>query len=132
MTEIFLYEKERDKLKRLCDENDLEFLFLKDEYPIRLIIKPRQGLDAQISILEEEEEAVRRSPHSSMTWTLEDGVLTTTVSGGTFSISKGLRTKIETVLVKMIVYWQQFYFRNSVSALRMRAEPVTGEPEVTE
>lgn len=131
MSEISLYEAQKKKLEGLCDEHDLVFRFEKDKYPIRLIIKPMQGVGAQMSMLEDVEEAGYRSPDSSMTWTFEDGVLTTTVSGGTFSISKVLRTKIESVLVKMINYWQQYFFRDVIEkdSLRRGFMPVIDEDE---
>ena len=46
-----------------------------------------------------------------MTWIFEDGSLDTKVTGGTFTISKELRTKIENILLKMIRFWQEYFFR---------------------
>ena len=108
------------------------FRFIKDRYPITLTIKPVQGMDAQISMLENVEEVGYRSPDASMTWIFEDGVLETKVTGGTFTISKTLRGKIENVLVKMIAYWQQYFFRDVMekNALRPGVMPVIDEDEV--
>ena len=66
-----------------------------------------------------------------MTWIFEDGVLETKVTGGTFTISKTLRGKIENVLVKMIAYWQQYFFRDVMekNALRPGVMPVIDEDE---
>lgn len=131
MSEISMYEAQKKKLQGLCDEHDLVFRFIKDRYPITLTIKPVQGMDAQISMLENVEEVGYRSPDASMTWIFEDGVLETKVTGGTFTISKTLRTKIETVLVKMIAYWQQYFFRDVMekNALRPGVMPVIDEDE---
>ena len=52
MSEISMYEAQKKKLQGLCDEHDLVFRFIKDRYPITLTIKPVQGMDAQISMLE--------------------------------------------------------------------------------
>ena len=102
MSEISMYEAQKKKMQGLCDEHDLVYRFEKDRYPIIFTIKPVQGMDAQISMLENVEEVGYRSPDASMSWIFEDGGLDTKVTGGTFTISKTLRTKIESILVKMI------------------------------
>lgn len=104
MSEISMYEAQKKKMQGLCDEHDLVYRFEKDRYPIIFTIKPVQGMDAQISMLENVEEVGYRSPDASMSWIFEDGGLDTKVTGGTFTISKTLRTKIESILVKMITY----------------------------
>lgn len=131
MSEISMYEAQKKKLQGICDEHDLIYRFIKDRYPITLTIKPVQGMDAQLSMLENVEEVGYRSPDASMTWIFEDGVLETKVTGGTFTISKALRGKIENVLVKMIAYWQQYFFRDVMekNALRPGVMPVIDEDE---
>ncbi len=114
MSEISLYEAQVKKMQGLCDEHDLVYRFKKDSYPITFTIKPAQDMGAQMSMLENVEEMGYRSPDASMTWIFEDGTLTTKVQGGTFTIGKTLRTKIESILVKMINYWQQFFFRDII------------------
>jgi len=112
MSEISMYEAQKKKMQGLCDEHDLTYRFKKDKYPITFTIRPSQGMDAQMTMLENVEEVGYRSPDASMMWIFEDGVLSTKVQGGTFTISKTLRTKIELVLVKMIAFWQQYFFRD--------------------
>ena len=131
MSEISKYEAQKKKLQGLCDEHELIFRFRKDAYPISLTIRPAQGMDAQISMLENVEEVGFRSPDSAMTWIFEDGVLTTKVTGGTFTISKELRSKIENILAKMISYWQQYFFRDVMekASLRQGMMPVIDEDE---
>lgn len=114
MSEISLYEAQVKKMQGLCDEHDLVYRFKKDSYPITFTIKPAQDMESQMSMLENVEEVGYRSPDASMTWIFEDGTLTTKVQGGTFTIGKTLRTKIESILVKMINYWQQFFFRDII------------------
>lgn len=109
MSEISLYEAQVKKMQGLCDEHDLVYRFKKDSYPITFTIKPAQDMGAQMTMLENVEEVGYRSPDASMTWIFEDGTLTTKVQGGTFTIGKTLRTKIESILVKMINYWQQYF-----------------------
>lgn len=131
MSEISKYEAQKKKMQGLCDEHELIFRFEKNKYPITFSVKPVQGMDAQISMLENVEEVGYRSPDASMMWIFEDGVLTTKVTGGTFTISKELRTKIESVLVKMISYWQQYFFRDVMekNSLRTGLMPVIDEDE---
>lgn len=131
MSEISMYEAQKKKLQGLCDEHDLGFRFIKDRYPITLTIKPVQGMDAQLSMLENVEEVGYRSPDAAMMWIFSDGVLEMKVTGGTFTISKTLRGKIENVLVKMIAYWQQYFFRDVMekNALRAGLMPVIDEDE---
>lgn len=134
MSEISMYEAQKKKMQGLCDEHDLVYRFEKDKYPIIFTIKPVQGMDAQISMLENVEEVGYRSPDASMSWIFEDGGLDTKVTGGTFTISKTLRTKIESILVKMITYWQQYFFRDVMEkgALRAGLMPVIDEDEVAD
>ena len=101
MSEITLYEAQAKKMLGICDEHNLTYRFLKDRYPIIFIIRPIQGMDAQISMLEAVEEAGYISPEAEMMWIFKDGALETRVTGGTFTISKTLRTKIESILMKM-------------------------------
>lgn len=84
MSEISMYEAQKKKMQGLCDEHDLVYRFEKDRYPIIFTIKPVQGMDAQISMLENVEEVGYRSPDASMSWIFEDGGLDTKVTGGTF------------------------------------------------
>ena len=77
-------------------------------------IKPSCTMDAQISMLESVEDEGYISPAASMTWIFNDGVLETKVRGGTFTISKTTRTKIENILIKMITFWQQYFFRSVI------------------
>ena len=80
MSEISMYEAQKKKMQGLCDEHDLVYRFEKDRYPIIFTIKPVQGMDAQISMLDNVEEVGYRSPDASMSWIFEDGGLDTKVS----------------------------------------------------
>ena len=131
MSEITLYEAQAKKMQGICDEHNLTYRFLKDRYPIIFIIRPIQGMDAQISMLEAVEEAGYISPEAEMMWIFKDGALETRVTGGTFTISKTLRTKIESILMKMITYWQQYFFKDVLEkhALAAGMMPVISESE---
>lgn len=131
MSEISMYEAQKKKMQGLCDEHDLTYRFKKTVYPPVFTIKPAAGMDAQLSMLENVEETGYRSPDSAMTWIFADGKLQTKVTGGTFSISKELRTKIENILQKMITYWMQYFFRDVISrgALQRGMMPVIDESD---
>ena len=131
MSEISMYEAQKKKMQGLCDEHELVYRFEKDKYPIVFTIRPAQDMEAQISMLENVEEVGYRSPDASMSWIFEDGSLDMKVTGGTFTISKTLRTKIESILVKMISYWQQYFFRDVLEkdALRAGLMPVIDKEE---
>ena len=131
MNEYEMYNAYCGKLMNLCIENKLAHSLNCTNYPCTLTIRPEGGMDAQISMLENVEEVGYRSPDASMSWIFEDGGLDTKVTGGTFTISKTLRTKIESILVKMITYWQQYFFRDVLekNALRSGLMPVIDEDE---
>lgn len=131
MSEISKYEAQKKKLDGLCEEHDLTFRFRKDEYPITLTIRPIQGAGVQLSMLDETEGEDYISPDASMTWIFADGELTSKVSGGIFTISKTLRTKIENILLKMIAFWQQYFFRDVIEnkSLKKGTMPVIDEDE---
>lgn len=131
MSEITLYEAQKKKMEGLCDEHKLVYRFRKDKYPITFTISPMGGMEAQLTMLENAEDVGYRSPEAKMTWIFEDGNLTTKVSGGTFTISKALRTKIEAILLKMISFWQQYFFRDVIEkgSLRSGFMPVIDEAE---
>ena len=122
MSEISMYEAQKKKMEGLCEEHDLTYRFQKDTYPPTFTISPIQGMDAQLSMLENGEEAGYISPEAKMT----------KVTGGTFTITKTLRTKIESVLMKMLTYWMQYFFRDVMEkrSLKDGMMPVINEDEV--
>lgn len=134
MSEISMYDAQKKKMEGLCEEHDLTFRFQKDTYPLIFTIKPTGGIGAQMSMLENVEEVGYRSPDASMTWIFEDGNLQTKVTGGTFTISKTLRTKIENILIKMITYWQQYFFRDVIqrNALKDGMKPEIDESDAND
>lgn len=131
MSEISKYEDQKKKMQGLCEEHDLVYRFVKGKYPIIFSIRTLGGLDEQLSMLENAEEVGYRNPDAVMTWIFKDGEFNTVVTGGAFSISETLRSKIEAVLKKMITYWQQYFFRDVIEkdALRSGLMPVIDEDE---
>lgn len=129
MSEINRYDAQKKKMQGLCDEHELTWRFRKDIYPIMFTIRPVQGMDAQMSLLESVEDKGYISPDASMTWIFKDGDFETRVQGGTFTIPKVLRNKIENILLKMITYWQQYFFHDIMARgiLRSGSMPVIDE-----
>ena len=80
MSEISMYEAQKKKMEGLCEEHDLTYRFQKDTYPPTFTISPIQGMDAQLSMLENVEEAGYISPEAKMTWIFKDGSLETKVT----------------------------------------------------
>ena len=134
MSEITLYEAQVKKLQGLCDEHNLTYRFIKDRYPIICIIRPIQGMDAQLSMLECVEDNGYISPDAEVMYIFKDAALEMRVSGGTFTIAKTLRTKIESILMKMITYWQQYFFHDVMEKHSLAAGmmPVISEAEAND
>lgn len=131
MSEITKYEAQKKKLDGLCEEHDLVYRLRKNQYPITLTIRPIQGATEQLSLLEKADGEDYISPSASMKWIFADGELTTKVEGGTFTIPKVLRTKIENIFLKMISFWQQYFFQYLITAgiVSERNMPVIDEME---
>lgn len=131
MSEISKYEEQKKKMDGLCEEHDLVYRFRKDTYPITLTIRPIQGVGEQLSLLAKTEDEDYISPDAVMKWIFADGELTSRVEGGIFTISKTLRTKIENIFLKMIGFWQQYFFRDVIEkgSLRKGTMPVIDEAD---
>lgn len=52
----------REKLKGICEANNLSYVFIKNAYPIKLVIRPLGGVGEQMSMLEEATEDNYISP----------------------------------------------------------------------
>ena len=70
------FAAQRTKLKNICEEHDLTYTFIKNSYPIKLIIRPIKGVGEQMSMLEEASEDNYISPGASILFTVKDGNLT--------------------------------------------------------
>lgn len=79
----------REKLKGICEANNLSYVFIKNAYPIKLVIRPLGGVGEQMSMLEEATEDNYISPGASILFTVKDGNLTYRMSK-TFTISDTL------------------------------------------
>lgn len=107
MSEISNYEAQKKKLQGLCDEHNFTFRFFKDRYPITLVITPINDIATQMDMLGNVEETGYCSQDSSMCWYFENSEL------------------------KMISFWQQFFFRDLMENGKLRnfGVPVPDVPD---
>lgn len=130
MSEIDKYEAQKKKLDGLCEEHDLTYRFRHDSYPITLTIKPLQGVEEQLTMLEAADVKDYISPDASMVIYRKDGELATKING-TFTISEALRSKFKNIYLKLSDFWLQFFFRDLMEKelVRKSSMPVIDEDE---
>lgn len=133
MSEITKYEMQKKKLDGLCEEHDLTYRFRHDVYPITLTIRPLQGMEQQLTMLEDAEEKDFFSPDASMVIYRKDGELSLKFTGK-FSISEALRNKFKNIYLKLSDAWLQYFFREAIEdkLLRNGTMPVIDEEEADE
>lgn len=110
----------REKLKGICEANNLSYVFIKNAYPIKLVIRPLGGVGEQMSMLEEASEDNYISPGASILFTVKDGNLTYRISK-TFTISDTLFNKIKNIFKNMHYLFLQFFFRDLVEGGKLAA-----------
>ena len=93
MNESGKYEVYLKKLDGICEENGLTYALRTNRYPCTLTIKPLGGMEAQISMLEDDD-ANYISPDASIVFAFVDGDLTMRTSE-TFTIDDSLLQKIK-------------------------------------
>ena len=120
----------REKLKGICEANNLSYVFIKNAYPIKLVIRPLGGVGEQMSMLEEASEDNYISPGASILFTVKDGNLTYRISK-TFTISDTLFNKIKNIFKNMHYLWLQFFFRDLMENGKLRnfGVPVPDVPD---
>jgi len=113
--EVIMYDAQIKKLQGLCDEHELTYKLEKNTYPIRLTISPVQKQYEQGEMFPDtKKEETVIDPKAKMILIFKDGTIVTKVEDGTFTIGKALRTKMENIFVKIVAFWQQFFFRNVI------------------
>ncbi len=110
MNESGKYEVYRKKLDGICEENGLTYTLRTSRYPCTLTIKPLGGMEAQISMLEDDD-ASYISPDASIVFAHIDGDLSLKMSE-TFTISDALLSKIKRLFKNLYAMWTQFFFRD--------------------
>lgn len=130
MSEIDKYEAQMKKLDGLCEEHDLSYRFNHNQYPITLTLKPLQGMDEQLSMLEQAESKNYISPDASMVIYRKDGELAMKING-TFTISEALRSKFKNIYCKLADFWLQYFHRDTLdrNVVNSKNMPVIDEAE---
>lgn len=64
------FAAQRTKLKNICEAHDLTYTFIKNSYPIKLIIRPIKGVGEQMSMLETASEDSYISPDAYLLFTM--------------------------------------------------------------
>lgn len=108
------FAAQRTKLKNICEAHDLTYTFIKNSYPIKLIIRPIKGVGEQMSMLETASEDSYISPDAYLLFTMKDGVLVYRMSK-TFTIEDALFGKIKNIFKNMHSYYCQFFFRELIN-----------------
>lgn len=114
------FAAQRTKLKNICEAHDLTYTFIKNSYPIKLIIRPIKGVGEQMSMLETASEDSYISPDAYLLFTMKDGVLVYRMSK-TFTIEDALFGKIKNIFKNMHSYYCQFFFRELIESGRLKA-----------
>ena len=130
MSESAKYDAQMKKLEGLCEEHDLTFRFNHNSYPITLVIRPAQGMDQQLSMLENADSRDYISPDASMVIYRKDGELAMKISG-TFTLPESLRSKLKNLYIKLSDFWLQYFHRDIMQrhSLSGAAMPVIDENE---
>lgn len=124
------FAAQRTKLKNICEAHDLTYTFIKNSYPIKLIIRPIKGVGEEMSMLETASEDSYISPDAYLLFTMKDGVLVYRMSK-TFTIEDALFGKIKNIFKNMHSYYCQFFFRELIKSGRLKA--IGGKmPEIPE
>ncbi|MBR1589470.1 MAG: hypothetical protein IJ657_00100 [Acidaminococcaceae bacterium] len=131
--EVVKFDAQKKKLQGLCDEHGFVFVFDKEHYPIVLTIGVAQKQFEQGKLIDDgtPDEPIC-DPNAKVVWVFRDGNLSMTVKGGTFTIGKELRSKIENILLKMINFWQQYFFRSVIENKSLKKNGFPAMPKVDE
>ena len=131
--EVVKFDAQKKKLQGLCDEHGFVFVFDKEHYPIVLTIGVAQKQFEQGKLIDDgtPDEQVC-DPGAKAVWIFKDTNLFMKVEGGKFTIDKNLRSKIENILIKMINYWEQHFFREVVQKNMLKKNKMPDMPEADE
>lgn len=130
MSESAKYDAQMKKLDGLCEEHDLTYRFNHYQYPITLTVRPAQGMDQQLSMLEQADSRDYISPDAYMVIYRKDGELSTKIYG-TFTLPETLRSKLKNLYIKLSDFWLQYFHRDIMErhSLSGAAMPVIDEEE---
>ena len=119
----------------MADEHDLVFDLNVQQYPIVLTVSKATKKQEQQKLFDtgkNDETEPKIDPNAKIVWIFKDATLSMKVEGGTFTIGKALRTKIENIFLKIVNFWQQYYFRNTLEEDMLKDDEYPEEPDDSE
>ena len=133
MREIDKYNVLKEKLQGICDENNLTFSIQNRKYPFFMTVKPCTGLDAQMTMMENEDtgDTGYISPEAIIVFAYKDGDLAYKMSD-TINISDTLFNKIKNLFKKLYTCWVQYYFRDRTEYMESTRNNVIAECDTAE
>jgi len=128
------FDAQKNKLKSLCEEHDLVYSLNVKQYPIVLTISKATKQYQQQTLPLEEKAEVKPDidPNAKIVWIFKATALAMKVEGGTFTIDKALRAKIEGIFLKIVNFWQQYFFRDALEKNMLKKGKFPEEPEGSE
>lgn len=111
MAEIHNFEALEVKLRKLCEENELEYEFLSGGYPIMLRVYPNGEIQGQTSLIDEDEPPVT----AEIKFSVVDGDMLMEISDR-LTISETLLNKLRGIFKSMHYVYLQIYHRTSVES----------------
>ncbi len=126
------FNAQKEKLHSLCDEHDMVFDLNVEQYPIMLTVSKATKKVEQLKLMDTEDHddtEPKIDPNAKIVWVFKNAALSMKVEGGTFTIGKELRTKIENIFLKAINFWHQHYFRQTQEAKMLKKGKYPNIPE---
>lgn len=97
------------KLENVCAENGFTYKFLRDKYPVRIIITPDGTMDGQMSMLDNP--VGYNTKGSALAFVFVDGdVYLNPGKEGGLSLSKRLQNKLRTIAEKVYFNYLKVFF----------------------
>lgn len=123
MNEAAKFEVYETKLKGICEENKLMYLFNPYEYPVTLTIRPTGESNAQLSFAPEATKE-ETSPDAYLRISFVDGDVDYKFSD-TFIIGDALLAKIKRLAKNMYECWTQFLHREVMTKHLLEERVIT-------
>lgn len=129
MSELSKFEAYKKKLQGVCEEHNLTFRFSQHRYPITMTIRPVNGLEGQLSLLEDSGGADYINPDAKLVFAYnEEGEITWQTSE-TFTIDDALHSKLKALFRNLTFRWLQYFHRDLMTHGNLRADQLPQEYE---
>ena len=116
--ELALYRGKVSALDKFCKENSLEYTIFRNQYPLKMLVRPNQGY-YQLSILENVSEPV--NVNATLCFTMECGEAHYKIDDG-FSIGESMFNKLKSLFKDIANFYAQYYFRVATTEPGLAAE----------